>query len=297
MNFSVVIPTHNSAATVELTLASVFKQTLTPAEIVVVDDASTDDTLDILKGYGDRLRVISRRKNAGCADMPRYQGVKASQSEWVALLDADDLWDSRKLETMQEAIRNKPEAPLWHHYVRIIDCDGQGDRVRHDGAIPATGMIGRQLLERCFICTSAVVVRRDTWLNAQQLEHVRGFGTEWDFFLSIARQHPVGFVDQVLGSYRYTTTSISRKNWKRFSRDVVGMQRIYRKMLWDDTVSRHEMKSIMLDAFREDADLHRYDGHPGRSLWFCGQGLRYRPWDTGLWVRVGKAVGKMLVKS
>ncbi|HMP90922.1 MAG TPA: glycosyltransferase [Kiritimatiellia bacterium] len=292
MQISVVIPTYNSASTIEATLASVLKQSQAPSEIVVVDDASSDNTLEILKRYGDRIRVLPRKKNAGCADVPRYEGVAASQSEWVALIDADDLWDPTKLEVVAATIATRPEIPLWHHYVRVIDRDGKGDRIRHEGTIPATGLIGRDLLHRCFICTSAVVVRREAWLQAQRLDQIRGFGTEIDFFLALARNAPIGFIDQVLGSYRYTTSSISRKNWKRFSRDVVAMRRIYKKGLWKGIASRREMRAILVDACREDADHHRYNHRPGRSLWFCGQGLRYRPLDPGLWLRVGKLIFK-----
>ncbi len=296
LSVSVVIPVCNSGATLSATIDSVLAQRHPPAEIIVVDDASSDNTREVLEAYGTRIRTILRERNSGSADIPRYQGVKAATGDWIALVDGDDLWDPDKLSAMISAAERRPDVPLWHHYVRVIDAGGKGTRVRHEGTIPPTGSIGGELLKRCFICTSAVFVKRDVWLAAQSEAQLGGYGTEWDFFIAIARDHPVGFVDHVLGSYRYTSGSISRKNWKRYSRDVVGMERIYRKGLWRGIVRRGQMKRIVVAAMHEDADLHRYDGHPGRSLWFCARALRFRPWDAGAWKRAGKAVVSMLVK-
>lgn len=294
LSITAVLPACNNGKTIQATLESVLSQTQPPEDIVVVDDASTDDTCDCVRKFGDQVRLVERNRNSGSADIPRYQGVEAATTEWVALLDADDLWLPTKMEKMTQAIERYPEIPLWHHAVRVIDANGHCTRIRHEGTIPATGNIGPALLERCFICTSSVIVRRDLWLKARALESLKGYGTEWDFFLSIAREHPVGFVDDVLGCYRYTTTSISRKNWKRYSRDVVGMHRIYKNGLWQGLVTRSKMKSILVAACREDADLHRYDQHPRRSLWFCMQGLKYRPWDSGLWMRTAKGLGRIV---
>ncbi|MCB1070468.1 MAG: glycosyltransferase [Kiritimatiellae bacterium] len=297
MSWSVtaVIPACNSGKTIECTLRSVLGQSVRPRAVIVVDDASTDDTRERVMAFGDRVTLLTRDRNSGSADIPRYQGVEAAPTEWVALVDADDLWETNKLEQMGLAIEAQPDIPLWHHSVRVIDADGRGERIRHAGAIPGTGQIGPALLERCFICTSAVVVRREAWLNARSLGDLGGYGTGWDFFLAIARNHPVGFVNQVLGSYRYTTTSISRKNWRRYSRDVVGMMRIDRNRLWEGIVSRADMTRILKEAFCEDADLHRDAGQPLHSLWFCAGGLIHRPLDAGLWMRTAKALGRMFV--
>jgi len=288
----VVIPTWNARRYLRSTLDSVFAQTFSSWEIVVVDDASTDDTLDIARSYGERVRIIARPENSGTADIPRYQGVEAARGELVALLDSDDLWMTHKLDCQVTFMHAHPEIPLVHHYVRLMGADGKPGGIRHEGIIPPTGPCARELLARCFICTSSVMVRKEAWLGAQSLDQITGYGTELDFFLSLARRSPIGFIPEPLGSYRVFPGSISRKNWKRFPRDVGAMERIYTKGLWDGVVTRQEMKAIIHEACLESADAHRDRGFSFRSLYFCARAAMYRPFDSGAWKRFVKAVGR-----
>ncbi len=97
---SVVIPAYNARVFLAETLASVFAQTLPPAEIIVVDDGSTDDTAGIARDLG--VTVISRAN--GGISAARNAGIRAARGEYVALLDADDLWMPEKLEVQLAAL-------------------------------------------------------------------------------------------------------------------------------------------------------------------------------------------------
>jgi glycosyltransferase involved in cell wall biosynthesis len=97
---SVVIPAYNVAAFLPETLASVFAQTLLPAEVIVVDDGSTDDTAEIARNFG--ATVISRAN--GGISAARNTGIRAARCGYVALLDADDLWMPEKLEVQLAAL-------------------------------------------------------------------------------------------------------------------------------------------------------------------------------------------------
>lgn len=101
--FSVVIPTYNRARLLEDTLATVFAQTETDHEVLVIDDGSTDDTLATLERYGDRVRVL-RQANAG-QGVARNLGIQEARGEYVAFLDSDDLWFPWTLATYRRAIQ------------------------------------------------------------------------------------------------------------------------------------------------------------------------------------------------
>lgn len=292
---TVVIPTFNGSRHLRATLDAVFAQTYPHWEVVAVDDASADDTVSILRSYGDRVRVIERAANSGTADIPRYEGVAAARTGLVALLDGDDLWLPAKLERQVAFMEANPGIPLCHCYARLCDAAGVPGAIRHEGIIPPTGPCARELLARCFICTSAVMVRRTDWLAAQTLEQVTTYGTEWDFFVSIARRHPVGFIPEPLLMYRVSSGSISRRNWKRFPRDVGAMERIGRKGLWEGVVGRGEMKQLIHEACLESADAHRDRGFPGRSLYFAAKALQYRPLAGAAWARAARGVARVLV--
>ncbi|QSQ20214.1 glycosyltransferase family 2 protein [Pyxidicoccus parkwayensis] len=103
--FSIVIPTYNRARLLEETLASVFAQEETDYEVLVVDDGSTDDTLETLARYGERVRVFQQR-NAG-PGAARNLGIREARGEYVVFLDSDDLWFPWTLATYRRVLREQ----------------------------------------------------------------------------------------------------------------------------------------------------------------------------------------------
>src|SRR5579885_1878648 len=107
---SVVMPVHNGARYLAEALESVFAQTFRDFEVIVVDDGSTDETPAILRGYGDRLAVISREQGGACA--ARNLGAERTAAPYVAFLDHDDRWYPRKLEQQTAVLDARPEVVL-----------------------------------------------------------------------------------------------------------------------------------------------------------------------------------------
>ena len=102
---SVVIPCYNAACFLKETLDSVLAQTVTPLEVIVIDDGSTDDSAAIAESFGAPVKVL-RQTNQG-ESIARNRGIDEATGEWVAFLDADDLWLPNKLERQLEEIRSK----------------------------------------------------------------------------------------------------------------------------------------------------------------------------------------------
>ncbi|MCK9259479.1 MAG: glycosyltransferase [Azoarcus sp.] len=110
IQFSVAVPAYNSALFLAETLDSILGQSHPPAEVVVVDDGSTDETPDVLARYADRLTVV-RIANAG-PGIARKTAVEHCSGEWVALCDSDDIWHVDYLARKQELIDAFPETNL-----------------------------------------------------------------------------------------------------------------------------------------------------------------------------------------
>lgn len=110
MTFSVVIPTFNRAAVVGGAIDSVLSQTVPPAEIIVVDDGSTDDTAAVLERYGGAI-TWRRQPNAGAA-AARNLGISMARGRYVAFLDSDDAWAPWVIETYQHAVRESRSPSL-----------------------------------------------------------------------------------------------------------------------------------------------------------------------------------------
>ncbi len=104
---SVVVPSYNRAHCILKTLDSIFAQTFTDYEVVIIDDGSTDNTSAVLEPVKDRIRYI-QQKNGGLANA-RNRGIQEARGEWIAFLDSDDLWLPEKLAVQMEAVKRSPE--------------------------------------------------------------------------------------------------------------------------------------------------------------------------------------------
>ena len=110
--FSIVIPLFNKAHTIERALKSVFSQTFKKFEIIVVDDGSTDNGIEIINKFEnfDQIKIV-KQENQG-ASVARNNGVKKAKYEFIAFLDGDDEWESKYLETMYGAIKLHPNCGM-----------------------------------------------------------------------------------------------------------------------------------------------------------------------------------------
>lgn len=122
---TVVIPTYNRKGFITRALESVFNQTVQPAQIVVVDDGSTDGTAEVCKAYAPRVEYLWQQ-NAGPA-AARNAGVRLARHPWLAFLDSDDYWTPSHLERMANAIRETAgEAAFYFSDMKMAEVDGGG---------------------------------------------------------------------------------------------------------------------------------------------------------------------------
>lgn len=114
---SVIIPCYNSVRTIKKCLDSIFKQTYQEFEVIVVDDGSTDNLLEVLTGYGNKL-IILQQENKG-APTARNYGFKISRGEFVIFLDADIIMKPQMLEKMFSALKDNPQASFAYSSFRF----------------------------------------------------------------------------------------------------------------------------------------------------------------------------------
>jgi glycosyltransferase involved in cell wall biosynthesis len=197
--FSVVIPLYNKEAYIADTLKSVLNQSLQDFEVIIVNDGSTDNSLNIVHSFSDnRIKIIST-VNGGVSSA-RNKGISNSQCDYIALLDADDLWEPTYLDEMKELIGRFPGCGFYASAYKVIDYNKEyveGNKVPE-------GIIENYFkteLAYHFTRLSATVVCKAAF------QKVRGFpigmisGEDSYFCSMVAINHPIAFTPKILISY------------------------------------------------------------------------------------------------
>lgn len=198
---SVVIPAFDHARFLAEAVDSALAQTLPAADVIVVDDGSTDDTPRVLERYRDSVRVV-RQENRGVS-AARNAGAALASGALLAFLDADDAWLPDKLAAQAACFAAEPALGLVHCGVVEVDADGRPLRTRTDGL---AGLVAEEMLlfRRTVVLGggSGAVFARPHFEAAGGFDETLGTSADWDLHHRIARRAPVGFVPRVLLRYR-----------------------------------------------------------------------------------------------
>lgn len=240
---SVVIPSYNCGPYLEATLGSVHRQTLSDYEVVVVDDGSTDDTLSILRRFqGPRFRIQTQHRRGPAA--ARNRGIECSTGQYVAFLDADDIWAPDKLATQVALMEAGPMLGMCFTNWAWLDAR-PGTPSAFEAAQASLGRLeSRPLRESAHLLTgpdlltafllrgpvpcwtSTVMVRRRTLEQVGAFdEHLR-VAEDTHLWLRLVKSTSVGYVDRVLAWRRVrpasATASISEAQAYRASAESVA---------------------------------------------------------------------------
>ena len=198
---SIIIPSYNHARFIRQCIDSALVQTYTDAEIVVVDDGSTDETVSILEGYGSRITYVVQ-ENQG-TQAARNTAIELSNGEYIALLDSDDVWLSHKLARQAPLLDQNPKVGLVYAQALRIDEQGQTlNRGRSFGRPPNGERAFEDLLMGDFVPTLTAVVRRSHLDRPRPFdESLLGAG-DWDLWLRMAARHEIVCVEEPLALYR-----------------------------------------------------------------------------------------------
>lgn len=191
---SVVIPTFDRASVLPRALDSVGAQTLSPAEVIVVDDGSTDDTAELVERRFPSVRLL-RQENRGVS-AARNRGIEASGGEWIALLDSDDEWRPSKLERQMSGLEERPELRVCHTDEIWIR---QGRRV-NPRQIHAKhgGWIFEHCLPLCAMSPSSILIHRSIFEEVGMFDEELPACEDYDLWLRICSRYPVLYVDEPL---------------------------------------------------------------------------------------------------
>jgi glycosyltransferase involved in cell wall biosynthesis len=200
---SVIIPVYNQAAFVRQAIDSALFQTLSPFEVIVIDDGSTDETPVVLRAYDDDPRItMIRQSNQGVA-AARNAGAARARGDYLAFLDADDIWLPEKLKLQLERFSGDRGLGLVHVGVAEIDGTGNLLRERCDG-LEGKVALDLMLFERSVILGggSGAMIPQRVFLELNGFDSRLSTSADWDLYYRIAASYRVGFVPAILLQYR-----------------------------------------------------------------------------------------------
>ncbi|MCO6148642.1 glycosyltransferase family 2 protein [Flavobacterium sp. NRK1] len=181
--FSVVIPLYNKENFVADTIQSVLNQTFDDFEVIIVNDVSTDRSLDVALTFSDeRIRIITHKKNSGLS-ASRNTGIKNATALYIAFLDADDLWKPQFLEKIYELTLNYPEAELFGtKYEEIYP----GNTIIEHPINIKTGIVDnffKEELKQHIYCYSSFSAKKETFSKTGFFDEKISMGEDVDFNL------------------------------------------------------------------------------------------------------------------
>ncbi len=205
---SVIVPVYNGARYLAESLDSALAQDYPNLEVVVVDDGSTDDTPAVLARYGERIRAI-RQHNQGAA-AARNAALQASRGEYIAFLDADDLWAPHKLGIQVRHLESHPDVDLAYSAWTVVE--NRAAAAQASAAIASasshivdkggSGWLYNQLLMDCVIHTTTVVMRRELLQTVGHFDPELRRGQDYDYWLRASRVTRIDKLHEALSIYR-----------------------------------------------------------------------------------------------
>jgi teichuronic acid biosynthesis glycosyltransferase TuaG len=207
---SIIAPMHNLSKFIGSTIESVLAQTYSNFEFILIDDRSSDNTIEIVETYkDDRIKLIKNTTNLG-AGGSRNVGVAAARGKYIAFLDGDDLWYPQKLENQISFMRKRLASVV---YTRYDIIDSNGTVYANSGAMPNEATY-HKLLRHCFIRTSSLIYDIEGVGGKVYFSKIRKRQDFIMFLALIKRVNTAHLLDEITCSYRLHPEGISGKKSK-----------------------------------------------------------------------------------
>ena len=235
---SVIIPTYNRCDLLKRAINSVIKQTITPKEIIIVDNGSTDQTYQMVSSLFPEINYFIEKKRGVSA--ARNKGILESKSKWIAFLDSDDTWKPTKLEKQIEySVFNQDKYRIIHtdeNWYRNKKFLNQLKKHKKSG-----GNIFKNSLQLCCISPSSVVLKKQIFDDYGLFDENLEVCEDYDMWIRITSKEEVGFLDSPLVSkYGGHSDQLSKKFW--------GMDRFRIKSLEKNLKNEHFSKSQKINV-------------------------------------------------
>jgi glycosyltransferase involved in cell wall biosynthesis len=200
--YSVILPLYNKEKSILKTIDSILNQTFTEFEVIVINDGSTDRSLEMLASKVDKRLKIYTKKNGGVSSARNYGILKASY-DLIAFIDGDDLWDKDYLKQMNELVCLYPECSIYGS----AWCRMENDKIveenfglEKDKSYKIENYF-EQAVIHTLLWTSATIVKKNTLIESGMFDCNLSMGEDMDLWIRLNMKYKLGFLNKILAFY------------------------------------------------------------------------------------------------
>jgi glycosyltransferase involved in cell wall biosynthesis len=223
---SIVMPVYNAAAYIREAVASILNQTFTDFELIIINDGSTDDSMEVLNGFKDsRISILDNEKNSGIV-FSRNKGIDAAKGKFIAPFDSDDIALPEKFEKQISFLHKNPDFGMIGSWAWLIDKHGKKLKEKWKVNAPAE-RIPAILLFRNYFVQSSMVIRSEVIPSGK---YSKGFDVVEDYkmWFDITRNHKSWNFPDYLVKYRIHKKGASQSDQHQYDlRDMMMFDYIY----------------------------------------------------------------------
>lgn len=280
---STIIPAYNAEAYIRESIDSALVQTYDRQEIIVVNDGSTDGTAEILAEYGDQIRTLTQPNSGRAAAC--NAGVQAATGQFIAFLDADDIWLARKLEVQVKCCGN---AAISHTNSYYFGSGITVDLVKTDITPQYGGEVLQHLLLGNFITGSTVMLDKEVFWSCGGFDETYDCIQDWPLWLKICAKYNLGYVEEPLARYRLHSEATT----KMTNRTIPAHFRVLSEAFSEGGVAfdRQELRNCAFAAsYSVIAQVAAQSGNWGQSLSCASLAVCHAPLESLYWKRLVKS--------
>jgi len=207
--FSIVIPLYNKEKYISRAIESVLSQSFKDFELIIVDDGSTDNSLEVVKNFTDsRIRIVEQT-NQGVG-FARNRGMTEAKYDWIALLDADDAWSIHHLNELAEIIDAFPSTGMVSNKIIYVDTNQKPTATNEDesGNIRLIDYFLEAAKDVTIVWSSSVAISKEAFINVGGFSDEK-MGEDLKYWAKIALSYPVAISDKVTSYYFRGTNGVT----------------------------------------------------------------------------------------
>lgn len=309
---TVIIPVRNGERFIGHAIDSILSQTLTDIELLVVDDASTDRTTEIIESYTDpRLRILRNPQRMGVS-ASRNRAVAEARSPYVAFLDADDIAYSQRLEKQITFLESHPNVALVGSHLDYIDAEGKLLYSERPGQRPCkSDELRMELLKRACILPSTATGRKSALVQAGGFPQM-DYAEDHDLWCRLAVNHELAILPERLVAYRYHPNQATfRKIYKSYQATQACIRQAKERFLAAGILLPNDQASSLTiwehlcgergscgATYTQWAELHSWAlRQPRQALSLASMALFFSPLNLQAWQILLRSTEQLLLPA